>query len=302
MLIDTHCHTNFKIFKSQVAQVVARAHEAGVDRLIVVGSDLKNSRLAVRQAKAHPEIKAAVGVHPHHVWRFLEKAKSQVQVTGELLEDLKLKVVETVREQLAELVKSSPQEVVAVGEAGFDRHFYEKTQYETLEITQEYLSWQQAFFIMQAELARDHDLALIIHNREAVEDLLKVFAKRPDLILPQKTVFHCCEPDERLLEFAKKHHFFIGVDGDVTYDPKKSKFIRQVPLEMLVLETDSPYLLPEPERSQKQGLRFRDRAAEPRHVAVIAKFLAQLKQLKLAKIKEQTTFNASLLFSLTEPV
>ncbi len=302
MLIDTHCHTNFKIFKSQVDQVIARACEAGVDRLIVVGSDLKNSRLAVRQAKVYPEIKAAVGVHPHHVWRFLEKAKSQAQVTGESLDDLRLKVVETVREQLVELIKASPQEVVAVGEVGFDRHFYEKTQYETLEITQEYLSWQQAFFIMQAELARDHDLALIIHNREAVEDLLKVFAKRPDLILPQKTVFHCCEPDERLLEFAKKHRFFLGVDGDVTYDHKKAKFIQQVPLEMLVLETDSPYLLPEPERSQKQGLRFKDRAAEPRHVAVIADYVANLKKVKLTELKKQTTLNASLLFSLTEPV
>ena len=298
MLVDTHCHTNFKIFKSKVAEVIERARQAGVDRLIVVGSDLKNSRLAVRQAKEHPEIKVAVGVHPHHVWKYLTKAKSQADVTGESLEDLKLSVIDSVRERLAQLIQENRQHVVAVGEVGFDRHFYDQTQYETLQITQEYMDWQRAFFIMQAELARDHNLALIIHNREAVDDLLGTLADRPDLILPQKTVFHCCEPETRLLDFAIKHRFYIGVDGDVTYDQKKPGFIQKVPLEMLVLETDSPYLLPEPERSQKQGLRFRDRASEPKHVRLVAKYVADLKQVKLKDLVQTTTANAFKLFSL----
>jgi len=149
---------------------------------------------------------------------------------------------------------------------------------------------------MQTSLALNYDLALIIHNREAVSDLLQTFKEYPELIRPKKTVFHCCEPDERLFEFAKEHRFFIGVDGDVTYDQKKAEFIKRVPLKMLVLETDSPYLLPEPERSQKQGLRFRDRAAEPKHVLQVAKFVADLKQVDLDKVAQATTDNAQKLF------
>ena len=296
MLVDTHCHTNFKIFKSRVAEVIDRAHQAGVDRLVVVGSDLKNSRLALRQAEKFSEIKVAVGVHPHHIWKYLTKAKSQAKLTGESTNELKLQIIDEVRSQLVDLTSHS--RVVAIGEVGFDRHFYEKTQYETLAITQEYMSWQRAFFIMQAEVARDRNLALIIHNREAVTDLLEVFQDRPDLILPQKTVFHCCEPDKRLFEFAQKHQFFIGVDGDITYTHAKQEFIQNVPLEMLVLETDSPYLLPEPERTKKQGLRFRERAAEPKHVRVVAEFTANLKGVTLNQLAQITTANAQKLFSL----
>jgi len=298
MLVDTHCHTNFKIFKSKVAEVIDRAHQARVDQLVVVGSDLKNSRLAVRQAKQFDEIKAAVGVHPHHVWRFLEKARQQSRLTGEELDELKLSILDEVKQQLIDLIKDNPNQVVAIGEVGFDRHFYEKTQYETLEITDQYMSWQRAFFLMQAELAHDYDLALIIHNREAVDDLLEAFSTRNDLILPQKTVFHCCEPSKKLFDFAQKHQFFIGVDGDVTYDVAKQEFIQKVPLEMLVLETDSPYLLPEPERSQKQGLRFRERAAEPKHVRVVAEFVANLKAVSLDQVAATTTANAKKLFNL----
>lgn len=298
MLVDTHCHTNFKIFKSKVAEVIDRAHQARVDQLVVVGSDLKNSRLAVRQAKQFDEIKAAVGVHPHHVWRFLEKARQQSRLTGEELDELKLSILDEVKQQLIDLIKDNPNQVVAIGEVGFDRHFYEKTQYETLEITDQYMSWQRAFFLMQAELAHDYDLALIIHNREAVDDLLEAFSTRNDLILPQKTVFHCCEPSKKLFDFAQKHQFFIGVDGDVTYDTVKQEFIQKVPLEMLVLETDSPYLLPEPERSQKQGLRFRERAAEPKHVRVVAEFVANLKAVSLDQVAATTTANAKKLFNL----
>jgi len=294
MLIDTHCHPNFKIFRSSVDKLINRAHQVGVERLVVVGADLKNSRVAVRQARQFVQLKAAVGVHPHHVWHYLQQAKTQNRLTGETLVKLQTKILAQVRTELIALAQDD--QVVAIGEVGFDRHFYDQTQYETLKITQEYLVWQRAFFIMQAEIARDLHLALIIHNREAVTDLFEVFRVRKDLILTDRTVFHCCQPDERLLQFAQLHHFFIGVDGDVTYDQKKEKFIKKVPLNMLVLETDSPYLLPEPERSQKKNLRFRDRAAEPKHVAVIAQFIADLKKISISQVAKKTTENAQKLF------
>ncbi len=296
MLIDTHCHPNFKIFRSKVAGIIDRAQQAGVAQLIVVGADLKTSRVAVKQAEQFPQLRAAVGVHPHHVWRYLQRAKQEHQSSGKALTSLKKEIIIQVREALFKLAQAD--QVVAIGEVGFDRHFYDQTQYETLAITQEYLDWQRDFFVMQAEIARDLNLALIIHNREAVTDLLTVFKMRTDLIFPHRTVFHCCQADERLLHFAQKHHFFIGVDGDVTYDVSKQEFIKKVPLDLLVLETDSPYLLPEPERSLKRQLRFRDRAAEPKHVALTAQFVAQLKSISMSQLAEKTTANARTLFHL----
>ena len=106
-------------------------------------------------------------------------------------------------------------------------------------------------------------------------------------------VFHCCEPDEELLAHAKEHHIFIGVDGDVTYSKKKQEFIKNVPLDMLVLETDSPFLLPEPLRSQKKF------PNEPANIAVIAKFITHLCGVNIEDLQRITTDNAHRLFSLS---
>ena len=110
--------------------------------------------------------------------------------------------------------------------------------------------------------------------------------------LEDKTVFHCCEPDERLFKFAQKYRIFIGVDGDVTYWEDKQQFVKKIPLELLVLETDSPYLLPEPLRAQKLY------PNEPKNIPLIAESIAKLRGESVEKIAEQTTKNAKRLFNI----
>lgn len=300
MLIDTHCHLNFKVFRSQLPAVLERAQKVGVEQMVVVGSQLKNSKRAVEQAQAHEAIFAAVGVHPHHVWDYLEKAKVQAKIAGQSLESVMNEIMEIVATELTNLVQQP--KVVAVGEIGLDYHQFEQTQYEDKVITPEYQLWQERFLLLQAKIANDSNKAIIIHSREAVGELLSLLNKHAYLFKNQKVVFHCCETDERLLTFALENHYFIGVDGDVTFDLSKQEFIKQVPLKSLVLETDSPYITPEPDKSyfaeHKAELSYKDRVCEPRHVAVIAQKVAELKQVPLGEVVNQTTNNAQKLFHL----
>lgn len=300
MLIDTHCHLNFKVFRSQLPSVLERAQKAGVEQMVVVGSQLKNSKRAVEQAQAHEAIFAAVGVHPHHVWDYLEKAKSQAKIAGQSLETVMNEIIDLVTAELTDLVRQP--KVVAVGEIGLDYHQFEQTRYDNKVITPEYQLWQERFFLLQAKIANDANKAIIIHGRESADDLLSLLTKHAYLFTESHVVFHCCEPDQLMLSYAVEHHYFIGVDGDVTFDQQKQEFIKQVPLENLVLETDSPYITPEPDKSyfteHKAKLSYKDRVCEPRHVAVIAKKVAELKQVPVEEVANQTTKNAQQLFSL----
>lgn len=301
MLVDTHCHLNFKVFRSRVGQVVERAREAGVEQMIVVGTKLKSSARAVKLAQEHPELFAAVGIHPHHVWEYLTKAQSQVAVTGEDLEQLLPTVLDEVVSALSELL--SDPHAVAVGEIGLDYHWYEQTLYENKAVTDVYKQWQRAFFVKQVELANQFDRAIVVHNREAVTDLLDLLNKHAYLFDSTRVVLHCCEPDQRLLDWVLAgSQRWLGVDGDVTFDQIKQGFIKAVPLEKLVLETDAPYITPEPDRSkfqQDKSTPYHQRVCEPRHVAVIAQAVADLHGVSINHVAEQTTQNARALFDLS---
>lgn len=300
MLIDTHCHLNFKVFRSRVPEVLERAAEAGVEQVVVVGSQLKNSKRAAQQAAEHEAIFAAVGVHPHHVWDYLEKAQSQAKIAHESLETIQTSILDELSTELTQLV--AQPKVVAVGEVGLDYHGYEQTQYQDKQLSDSYKAWQADFFIAQAKVAAEAGKALIIHNREAIDDLLPLIAKHAYLFGEQRVVLHCCEPEQRLLDLAQAHKFYIGVDGDVTFDQAKQAFIQAVPLDLLVLETDAPYITPEPDKSyfaeHKAELSYKERVCEPRHVSVIAAQVAKLKNCTIAEVEAATTRNAQALFQL----
>jgi len=177
--------------------------------------------------------------------------------------------------------------VVAIGEVGIDRHHYEKTKHKDYKVDEEFVSLQKEFLIAQIKLAVKYDKGLILHNREAKDDMFEVLNKVWDKKLEGRSVFHCCEPSKKLLAFAVDHKMFIGVDGDIAYYKEKQEFIKTVPLEMLVLETDSPYLSP-----------TRKFPNEPKSIKVIAEYIANLKNVSVEKIAETTTINAKKLFKI----
>jgi TatD DNase family protein len=278
-MFDTHCHLNFQKLADKIGEILEKSKEAGVTHIVVPGTDVPTSEKAVAIAAAHENVYAAVGIHPHHVFELGMKNE-------ELRMDESLKEIERLLEN---------EKVVAVGEVGLDRHYYTKTRHENYDVTEEFVKTQRDMFKEHIRLALKYKKSLIIHHREAKTDLLEVLHEVWDESLERISVIHCCEPDRDLLAFAKKHNMFIGVDGDVTYDRKKQEFIKEVPLEMLVLETDAPFLIPEPYRSMPRDTRGPN---VPAHLPLIAERVAKLKEYDIDEVKKTTFANALELFRL----
>lgn len=214
--------------------MIASAKEAGVEVFLVPGTDLSTSKKAVELASSFEEVYSAVGIHPHHVFSLLEKENGEVE------------------KELGEVKKLAVQKkVVAIGEIGLDKHIYKKTKYKDYKINQRFLELQKLVLKEQIKIALEFEKAVVFHNREAKDEFLKLLSEVWDHKLSRKAVFHCCEPEEELLEFAKEKKIFLGFDGDLTYNPKKQVFFKKIPLELIVFETDSPFLTPEPVRQRK---------------------------------------------------
>lgn len=282
-MFDTHCHINFKAFRKNVDEIIQSSFNAGVTTLLIPGTDVATSQRAIDIAHQYDGLYVAAGIHPHHVFELYIKTKDlQLDETQDHISH-ELKAIEAM---LAD------RRVVAVGEIGLDRHMYIKTKYAEYEVTEDFLALQKAIMIQQLELARTHRKAVVIHNREAAADLLSLLEENWDDAFSGKMVFHCCEPDMDLLAFAKDHQIFIGVDGDITYGDDKVSFIRQVPDELLVLETDAPYLLPEPLRQQKM---YPNR---PSNIPLIAERVSQIRGTTVSQLGKMTEENGKRLLGI----
>ena len=268
MYIDTHTHLNLKAFKDDWKEVVAASKKAGVGKILVVGTELESSEKAVKMAEKNEGLFAVVGFHPHHC--------KGLDVLGEMIEEL---------EKLTESKK-----VVAIGECGLDYHVYRNTKYENTKITEEQKRLQKQVFGKQIQLAKKLDLPLVIHNREAQKDILDVidhFCKN-DGEYP-KGVFHCMSGSVKFLRQVLDKGFFVGIDGNVTYSGEVEALAREVPLERLLIETDSPWLTPAPYR----GLRN-----SPVNVKIVADSIARIKNVNVERVRASTAKNAEALFNL----
>jgi TatD DNase family protein len=282
MFIDTHCHVNFKDFKDDYSEAINRAKQEGVE-MIVVGAELKTSTRAVSLANDYaPGVYSAIGLHPIHLEDFLIKNdndngkyefRSQAEVFAE--------------EKYQALIDQSNR-VVAIGEIGLDYYHINTTlgKSET-----EIKDLQKEVFIKQLNLAQKNNLPVIIHCREAHEDLYKILKDFSDK--NRRTddwgVIHCFSGD---YDLAKKYIALglkISFTGLITFVDKWDEVIKKIPLEKIMVETDSPYLSPIPFRGQRN---------EPSHVKEVIKRIAELKGLSEEKVAEITYQNAEKLFNL----
>lgn len=300
-MFDTHCHLNFAAFKNNLDEVIGDAKKAGVNYFVVPGTDYESSKRAIEIAERYEGVYAAVGIHPHHAAQYVIPSEARDLATRQLAESvncasLDFSVATLLRNDIKAIEKllKNP-EVVAIGEVGIDRHLYKKTIYQNYQVDEEFIKLQKEIFLEQLKLARRYKKSLIIHNRQAKEDVLAVLTDYRLLITNYRCVFHCCEPDDDLLNFAKKYKIFIGVDGDVTYDSKsfdsaqdKQEFVKKIPLELLVLETDSPFLHPEKGKFPN----------EPKNLPVIAEFISKLINVSINQLIKTTTENSQRLFQV----
>ncbi|MBI2021282.1 TatD family hydrolase [Candidatus Daviesbacteria bacterium] len=274
MLFDTHSHIQFKIFNSIRNRVIKDSSRVGVNKIIAVGTNLETSKKAVEVAKIYPEVFASVGIHPHHVF---DHFHSQIDIRNHLIEIEGL---------------LGKEKVVAIGETGMDKYEYPKTKYKNYQIHEDFIALQKELFELQIKLAIKYQKALIIHNRKAVKETLEILNKNWDRSLEGHAVFHMCEPDERLLSFAIKNKVFISFGGDITYNQKRQNFLKQVPLELLVLETDSPFCVPQPLKSKKSSLNT------PANLKIIAEKVAEILKADPKEIEKITFENGKKLFGI----
>ncbi len=276
LFFDTHCHLNFQVFDKKLEFVIDRAKENRIKYLLIPGTDLKTSRKAKTICQRFSNTYFSAGIHPHHIYEFVQK-NMQLDFN---------KVMGSFDDLFVDPLCR------AVGEIGLDKHIYKKTKYDSYNISDKFWALQKDFFLYQLSLARRLGKAVIIHNRKAARDLLEVLNNNWDEFFSGRMVFHCCEPEKDLLEFALDKNIFIGVDGDLTYNPAKQVFLKKIPLNLLLFETDAPFLTPEPARSKK---RFPNEPVNLLFTVQMAAFLLDVEEEKLAEI---TTENALRLFGL----
>lgn len=266
-MVDVHCHLNFKAFKDDYDEVIKRAFKAGVSKIINVGTKIDTSEKAVELAEKYENLYAIVGVHPHHA------DKLDPSTSSGWIKEL---------EKLAKHPK-----VVAIGECGMDYY-----RYKSNDIVDPKL--QREVFIKQIKLAYKLKLPLQIHNRHAGADILEILLNNKSYLLDPPGMFHCMSGNLDFLEKVLSLGFFIGFDGNITYEgipPGENTdlkdLVKATPLERFVIETDSPYLAPVP---------FRGSRNTPENVIIIAKKIAQIKRVSIDKIKEEATQNSHELF------
>lgn len=255
-LVDSHCHLDMAAYQPDLDEVISSAKSCGVHRIITIGINEESSRQAIMLSKQYPGIYATIGFHPHDA----------AQASDSLLDRL--------------LDLTTEKNVVGWGEIGLD---YVK-QYATRED-------QLKAYTKQLHLAKEVGLPVVIHDREAHEDTLRILREVGPF--PKRGVMHCFSGDCELAQEVIDMGFMISIPGVVTFKNAKAlqDVVRTISLRHMLLETDGPFLSPVP---------FRGKRNSPSKLIHIAKMVADLQQTSLEKVALTTTANAVKLFNLPE--
>lgn len=268
-LIDTHCHiqsvgadsgerTTLELWAKTegltAEKVLQNAAESGVNQMVCVGCDLEDSKLAVNFVQAYENCYASIGIHPHEAQHYTGRQ--------ELLDEFAALAAKT--------------KVVAIGECGFDFYYNHSPKEAQIELLK-----------FQLSLAKEHNLPVVFHVREAFDDFWPVF----DEFTSIRGVLHSFTDSAENLHKAIERGLHIGVNGIATFakNPVQIEVYRSIPLEHLLLETDAPFLTPTP---------YRGSINEPKNVRVVAEFVAKMRGISLDELAAATTHNAQTLFGI----
>ena len=252
-MIDTHIHLDEEAYAPDLEEVIARQREAGVEAMIVPGVNVSSAQGVLKVCYRHPNYcYAALGFHPQDVkadwkeqWAIIEKD-----------------------------IREHRNEIVAIGEIGLD--YYWDTTFK---------AEQQQVFRLQLALAKELDLPVMIHNREATEDTIRILKEQKP-----RGVVHCFNGSRETAQQVLDIGMYLGIGGVLTFkNCKLSETLESVPLERLVLETDGPYLAPTPHRGERNESRF---------MILVAERLAQVYNCPVEHIIEVTTGTAKHLFGI----
>jgi TatD DNase family protein len=254
MLIDSHAHLEMPEFKKDLEAVIQRAKESGVEYIFTVGTEKKDWKKALEIANSHPTIYAILGVHPHN-------AKGIDDQTYPLLREL-----------------CRDKKVRALGEMGLD--FFRNLSPRDTQLQR---------FREQIGVARELGLPIVIHDREAHRETLEIL--KSEKAEECGGIIHCFSGDYEMAKVCMDIGFYISIPGSLTFKNAEifRKIIKKIPLQSLLVETDAPFLTPEP---------FRGKRNEPGYVRYTAQKLAEVKSVSFEKVAEVTTENALRVYGL----
>ena len=254
MFIDSHAHLEMKAFDRDRDKVIARAKEAGVDYIVTVGTTLNDCKKAISIANRYESVYAVIGIHPHEV-------KNIDDLTYESLKDL-----------------ANADKVVAYGEIGLD--FFRNLSPRDVQIKR---------FGEQLELAGEIGLPVVIHDREAHRETLNILKEWKG---NRRGIIHCFSGDYEMAKKCLDMGFYISIPGTITFQKseKLQEVVKNVPIDSILLETDSPYLAPHPRRGRRN---------EPANVIFTARRVAEIKGLPLEEVGKITSQNTKNIFGIT---
>ena len=249
---DSHAHYNDDTFEYNRDDLITRMYENEITNIICAGYSLEKSKLAIEIAEKYPHIFAICGISPN-------------DIEENTLKNLK---------EIEEISKN--KKVVAIGEIGLD-YYWNKENKEV----------QKELFSKQIDIANRLNLPIVIHSRDAWVDTIEMLKQNPVI---KKGVFHCCQLNQELIKEALKLDFYISFSGNITFkNAKSAECIKLVPSDRILIETDSPYLSPEP---------LRGTVNNSENVKLVAKKIAEIKELDIAEVAEMTRKNTKRIFDI----
>lgn len=256
---DSHSHYNDEKFNQDRDKIIKDTYKEGITKFICAGYNVESSKFSLELANKYKFIYSICGISPNDVPQSIEEIQNMIR-------------------EIENIIKSDKnKKIVAIGEIGLD-YYWNKENKEL----------QRQMFKNQIELANKYDLPIVIHTREAVEDTIKILKENN---VNNKGIFHCCPLNRELVKEALKLDFYISFAGPITFKNSKNaeEIVNIVPIEKILIETDSPYLAPEPKRGTRN---------DSRNVKYVAEKISQYKQMSIEEIAKITYNNAMEIFKI----
>lgn len=258
-LFDSHSHYNDEKFNEDREQIIKETYEAGVTRFVCAGYNIESSLFSLEMSKKYEFIYSICGISPNDI------PQSEQQLWKDIAE-------------ISNIVKdNNSKKLVAIGEIGLD-YYWNKENKEL----------QKQAFIKQIELANELELPIVIHSRDASVDTLDIIRNHK---VNKAGIFHCCQLNQELVRQALELGYYISFAGPITFKNSKNapEIIKMVPMDRILIETDSPYLSPEPNRGKRNDCR---------NVKYVAQKIADVKEITLEEVAQKTYENAMRIFNI----
>ena len=258
-LFDSHSHYNDEKFNEDREQIIKETYEAGVTRFVCAGYNIESSLFSLEMSKKYEFIYSICGISPNDI------PQSEQQLWKDIAE-------------ISNIVKdNNSKKLVAIGEIGLD-YYWNKENKEL----------QKQAFIKQIELANELELPIVIHSRDASVDTLDIIRNHK---VDKAGIFHCCQLNQELVRQALELGYYISFAGPITFKNSKNapEIIKMVPMDRILIETDSPYLSPEPNRGKRNDCR---------NVKYVAQKIADVKEITLEEVAQKTYENAMRIFNI----